>query len=286
MKKLLFIPVLALTLSLTGCEDDKAKDYSSPELFFSHISEPHRYITIHSTEVERSFIDYNLTVKDEILKTCTFTAASQTESKSNRYITYYHLHSHSTAGPNYSKLYIYDDGYTRIEYKAALSRLYTYHFTCPVEQASYINGFVKSYLNELIDDEVAAQEKSKAEGTIENFFTFMSESKQKYVNCQHERTTIGFEDDGELLDVMKGITFNKTNDVLQEIPLLKYFKDYDESIVPSWTFYLYHDYEHAAVIYTFEHKRINYTFYNYYSLNIDDGHQIVDKALEIYNSNN
>ena len=288
MKKVLLIPVLFMTLPLSGCFEANFDEYKTPDLFLSHITEVHSYNRIHSSKVDcpNGYMDYDFTVKNEILKIDDFESVSSFKPSSDRYITYASLHSHSTAGPNYSDMYIYDNGQTIIECKKALSKVKRFYLTCSSDKAEALNTFVESWLNGLIEDERRAVELGNEGATIENFFIYMESQSSAHVYCADQH----FEDHGELLSVMKGVNYVKIDDEYPPFAgqRLLYYKEspYDyEGDSPAWNFTLSDDYKMVKIVYDYKYKGIRYSKTVYYSISATDGHAIEDKAIELLLNN-
>ena len=138
-----------LLCGLTSCRDNGWKKYDTPERFLEHAIE-HHYVTVSSTELEGDVMDYGLKIKDLILEVGNFETTSKRDDKSEHYISYKILIALSTAGPNYSNLYLYDNGYVEIVYKSALGRQHWFYYSFDPEKAATL---VEEIENRIIENQ-------------------------------------------------------------------------------------------------------------------------------------
>lgn len=285
MKKHL-IWLFALTLLLPACTRGDADKYNTPEKFLSHVEQTNEYCTIHSSEVDFSYVDVGLVVKNEILKIDSFTKTKNFTPSTHRRMSYELLIHFSTSGTNYSNLYIYEDGSTKIVYKPALGKISNFYFTCDPEQALALNNFVEEYLIQKQSDDAMAKEIGEAGATVENFFTFMEEQDSANVNLVVDLYLEDFIDDGELLNTIKNIKFTRVDEPMYGFHLLEYFTHREEyepdAPKPFWNFVLFDTYTNARIGYTFIYKEVTYSFYGYYTFSASEGHLIENKALELF----
>ena len=87
-------------------------------------------------------MDCNLEVKNAILEAAPFNETNKTSSSEERYFTYHILRSHSTVGPNYCAMTIYDDGLMVIDYKSALGPHQYAYFVMDDDKATSIIDLV------------------------------------------------------------------------------------------------------------------------------------------------
>lgn len=153
MKKL-FSAFLALPMLLTSCvfKDDGWKEYETPELFLAH-AVVHSYITVTSSKMDFEVMDYDLNIRDAILEMKEFTSVKNIDNKSDHYITYKILISLATSGPNYSNMYIYDDGNMQIDYKASLGSLHSFYYTFDSTKAPSLVDKIEQQIEENIEKE-------------------------------------------------------------------------------------------------------------------------------------
>ena len=134
-KKTALVATLSFALSSCIWSSDAWKDYCTPELFLSH-SSVHSYVTVSSSAKEGEILDYELYIKSEILKAGPFESVNSFSSTSDRYIAYEMLLSLATSGPNYTNMYIYDNGNLKIDFKQSLGSLRSFYFTFDSKKAS------------------------------------------------------------------------------------------------------------------------------------------------------
>lgn len=143
--------VLLLLLGLTACKDDGWKEYYTPELFLDKAIE-HRYVTVTSTELDGEVMDYGLVIKNLILDIDGFEETEKRAVKSERYISYKILIALSTAGPNYSDMYLYDDGYLEIVYKSALGDWHRFYYSFDAAKAPTLVEKIENRITENLQE--------------------------------------------------------------------------------------------------------------------------------------
>ncbi len=284
-KKLLIIPISSMIFSLSGCisfADDCWKEYNTPELFLSH-SVVHDYVTIESTGIEGSVLDYEFKIKDLILAVENYETISKKSTKSKRYISYKILISHSTAGPNYSNMYIYDDGYLQIDHKSALGRKRSFYYSFDSSIAHTLVDSIENRINEIVEAENEDLEKAIVAGSMNNFITAIEDAEVVPVRCWEDKKTYSFYDDNELLDIIKTIDIERSNDTTNYGQILLYNTNFTgEASLVEWHFDLLKNFEFLEIYYAYK-NRFDYpkTSLTRYSLDAQKGRELYQKALEM-----
>ncbi len=284
-KKLLIISISSMLFSLSGCisfADDRWKEYNTPELFLSH-SVVHDYITVESTGIEDSVLDYEFKIKDLILAVENYETISKKSTKSKRYISYKILISHSTAGPNYSNMYIYDDGYLQIDHKSALGRKRSFYYSFDSSVAHTLVDSIENRINEIIEAENEDLEKAIVAGSMNNFITAIEEAEVVPVRCWEDKKTYNFYDDNELLDIIKTIDLERSNDTTNYGQILLYNTNFTgEASLKEWHLDLLKNFEFIEIYYAYK-NRFDYpkTSLTRYSLEPEKGRELYQKALEM-----
>ena len=291
MKKALLACAAMLVPVLCGCDFDDSEDayaFSTPDFFLNHIQDANPYYTIRSTEVDRSFPDYETVVALEINKTCSFAPIEKFAPTTDRYMTYYLLFSLSTAGPNYSSFSIYADGSAKIEYKKALGRLHSYYYACDASEGAHINDFVEAYLKQQIINEAEAKKEGENGATMAKFFEYARTFNFATVSWEVDGTVEGgvgtFADQWwAFLDEIEKTEFVPVSDPsLPDAACLTYaHPNYHRIDGPTWVFELMRGCKFARIKYFYEYKGVEYDTRKYYSLDQADGQRMMDRAVSI-----
>ena len=284
-KKVLILPIISMLFSLSGCisfADDGWKKYNTPELFLSH-SQVHDYVTVETTDVDGKVLDYDFKIRDLILGVDNYETISKKSTKSNRFISYKILISHSTAGPNYSNMYIYDDGCLQIDYKSALGRKRSFYYSFDSSKAFSLVDSIENRINEIIEAENEDLEKAIVSGSMNNFITAIEEAEVVPVRCWEDKNTYNFYDDNELLDIIKTIDLERSNDTTNYGQILLYNTDFTgEASLKEWHLDLLKNFEFIEIYYAYK-NRFDYpkTSLTRYSLDAQKGRELHQKALEM-----
>ena len=237
--KLLFIPVAAIALSMTGCIfDDKEwrKEYGTPELFLNSLStEYHNEYLI--VDIEDIGPDYNFEIKNALLESAPFEIRNNKDEGTGRSFTYRAYWIPAMTGPNYCHMEIWDNGHIRITHKRSIGPKQYAYYSMSEENATYINDLVreKDARQKQIAEE--AYQKALVDGTIENFITEMEKKSSYPVRYLEEKNRLGYQvyefvDRGELFDLIKQATFTPTDDNFVGESILVFNDGYDE----TWQF--------------------------------------------------
>ena len=218
--KLLFVPVAAIALSITGCifdDDEWRKEYGTPELFLNSISTEYHseYLIV---DIENIGPDYNYEIKDALLNSGPFETRNNKDEGTGRSFTYRAYWIPAMTGPNYCHMEIWDNGYIRITHKRSIgSKQYAY-YSMSEENATYINDLVreKDARQKQIAEE--AYQQALVDGSIENFISEMEKKNSipvTYLDLTRDKQYLmsySFNDSGELLDLIKQSTFTPSDD--------------------------------------------------------------------------
>lgn len=284
MKKrsaLLLLSLLFVAFASSGCfgsSDEDWKEYRTPELFLDH-SMVHAYVTVESTEIEGSIQDYGLEVKKTILDAAPFQEVGSISPAKKRHVSYNMLFSHSTAGPNYSNMHIYEDGYLQIDYKKALGPLRSFYFT--FDPSTKLVDNVERRISTVLAGIEEDAEKARSEGIVQNMVAALIDESTVPVWCTDGSKQYDYLDDGSLLSVIASTSFTP-KDALVTNPVFIY--NGGRSYLPSrdgWSLGLAGDHETAAVNYRFTHRYGGVdTVIIGYSLAKADGENLLSKAIE------
>lgn len=282
MKKILLVTLAASLLGLSSCfGPDHSEEYATPELFLSHITTTHPYITVKSTEVDcDAKQDYDLVIKDEILKVKEFKSASSISPATERHLSYMFLRSHSTAGPNYSNMYIYADGSLQIDYKAALGSLKSFYFTFDATEALALNAFVEERLKAVDQAEKAADEEGEASTNVENFCTLVTDMNRVGGSCYYEQVFHGFRDDGKLLDLIDSVDHAPSTDTYGGLSAVDYwhYRKFGEPEY-DWQYSLYEDLKVVRLEHNFDFEIVgSWQTIRFFTIDANAGKSIFDLA--------
>ena len=237
--RLLFIPVVAIALSMTGCifdDNEWRKEYGTPELFLNSVTEERRSESL-IVGIENIGPDYDFEIKNALLESGPFEARNNKDDGTGRSFTYRAYWKPATTGPNYCHMDIWDNGYITITHKRSIgSRQYAY-FSMSEEKAAYINDLVLE--KDARQKQIAEQAYQQAleDGKIENFITEMEKKSSYPVSYLDENNKNGYQvyefvDTGELFDLIKNATFTPTDVNFVGERILVFNDDYDE----NWSF--------------------------------------------------
>lgn len=155
MKKFfLFIPVLAVTMSITGCifdfsdDDSWKKEYGSPDLFLQTVLNGDYQTNVYLYENQNQSEDLNKEIANFISKLGPFEESTKKIDTVERYFTYEGFWQPATSGPNYCNMCIWDDGYIVINHKRSLGRLQSVYFSMDSSKALEAVDFVFNKINE------------------------------------------------------------------------------------------------------------------------------------------
>lgn len=143
--RLLFIPLMAFSLTLTACpftfgDNDSWKEkWGTPELFLENIV-GHAYIYMYEDEGQYSDSDFE--IRDLIKQSAPFENIKKRKPSVERYFTYQGYWQAATSGPNYCNMSIWDDGLMRIDHKYSLSSHSYLYFNMDADKATNINNIV------------------------------------------------------------------------------------------------------------------------------------------------
>ena len=236
--RLLFLPIAAIILSMTGCDfSDKEwlKEYGTPELFLSNVvTEYHRETLL--IDEEDYGADYDYEIKNALLESGPFEERGNKDNGTGRSFTYRAYWQPATTGPNYCLMDIWDNGYLRITHKRSIGFKQYAYFTMSEEKATHINDLVREKIenNKRIAEE--AYQQALADCTIENFITEM-EKKSSYPVLYYERLNNNYKiyeyiDTGELFGLIKQATFTPSDANFAGDRQLVFNNFYDE----DWSF--------------------------------------------------
>lgn len=286
--KTLRLATLALSLPLSSCifdfSDDGWKKYYTPELFLEH-AKVHQYVTVHSTEVDApGVLDYDFEVKNAILDAAPFESISTAGEKSARFLSYEILRSHATSGPNYSNMYVYDNGLLQIDFKASLGSLHSFYYKFDEAKAKALNAFGENRIRQSIAEEEADLAKAKEDGSIWNLLVAIEGASVIPVWCWKDRVLHECYDDGRLLNVLKNTTFEPLSSATSFNAALIYNTGNggNSPTVRDWYFNLSADLAHINVIYFYRNRHgLSQETAIPYSLDSRQGQAIINTAFSI-----
>ena len=237
--KLLFIPIAAIALSMTGCifdDEEWRKEYGTPELFLNSVTEENRSESL-IVDIENIGLDYDFEIKNALLESAPFETRNNKDEGTGRSFTYRAYWIPAMTGPNYCHMEIWDNGYIRITHKRSIGPKQYAYYSMSEENATYINDLVreKDARQKQIAEE--AYQKALVDGTIENFITEMEKKSSYPVRYLEEKNRLGYQvyefiDRGELFGLIKQATFTPTDDNFVGESILVFNDGYDE----TWQF--------------------------------------------------
>lgn len=217
-KRLLFIPVAAITLSIVSCSFDDTewrKTYGTPELFLSSVSEEgyNESLVINDEEI---IPDYGFEIKSAILASGPFESRNNEGSGAGRSFTYRAYYQTDSTGACYCVMDIWDNGYLKITHKNSVGPKQYAYFSISEEKGTYLNDLVieKNALQKQIAED--AYQQALVDGAINNFITEMEKKASypvtylEFVNNSY--TVYEYYDEGELFDLIKQATFTPSED--------------------------------------------------------------------------
>ena len=237
--KLLFIPIAAIALSMTGCifdDEEWRKEYGTPELFLNSVTEENRSESL-IVDIENIGLDYDFEIKNALLESAPFETRNNKDEGTGRSFTYRAYWIPAMTGPNYCHMEIWDNGYIRITHKRSIGPKQYAYYSMSEENATYINDLVreKDARQKQIAEE--AYQKALVDGTIENFITEMEKKSSYPVRYLEEKNRLGYQvyefvDRGELFGLIKQAAFTPTDDNFVGESILVFNDGYDE----TWQF--------------------------------------------------
>ena len=278
MRKWLLICVLTAMPLLFACGEEGSEEYSTPDLFLSHVRDASPNITVGSSDTDFTYSDYGLTVKKEILEVGEFVAAKSFSPSTDRHMRYRILFSPSTAGPNYACLFIYADGATKIDYKKALGFTVSFYFTCDSNRASSLCDSVRDQLATWGKEEQEAIQEGEKGASIESFCSYIAPLSTAEVYLWIEGVITNTPRHLELLSLIKETTFTKLEALQYGRDAVRYQNPSLSSPLPSWSFGLIETLDRACVIYNYEYKGVAYSHRNEFSLDAKEGESLLAEA--------
>ena len=237
--KLLFIPIAAIALSMTGCifdDEESRKEYGTPELFLNSVTEENRSESL-IVDIENIGLDYDFEIKNALLESAPFETRNNKDEGTGRSFTYRAYWIPAMTGPNYCHMEIWDNGYIRITHKRSIGPKQYAYYSMSEENATYINDLVreKDARQKQIAEE--AYQQALVDGAIENFITEMEKKSSYPVRYLEEKNRLGYQvyefiDRGELFGLIKQATFTPTDDNFVGESILVFNDGYDE----TWQF--------------------------------------------------
>lgn len=240
---------------------------------------------------ESDWKDYNLEIKDALLKAGPFTKVVETVPDSENHFLYVNAYKNGFVGlypTYYCIMSIYDDGYIQIDYQQAEGHKYAY-FSMDGDKAKAINEQVVNKI--ATEKQIKEEDKSQAyqDGDIANFIKEMetkSSIKTKVEDRHLEemtKDTYNFSDNGEILSLIKDAEYTHTSNLppLESSETFYYNLDNQKGTLP-WSYYLYDSFDYVKIYYSYvnrlkERLRIEIN----YHIDATKGKEIVAKALEI-----
>lgn len=218
--KLLFIPLAAMVLSLTGCifdNDEWKKEYGTPELFLNAIQTDYHYESIWTGDEDHT-VDYDFEIRNALLESGPFEERNNKDDGAGRSFTYQAYWQPATTGPNYCLMDIWDNGYLRITHKRSIGYKQYAYYSMSEEKAKSINDLVREKIEKGKQIAEEAYQQALVDGTIENFITEMEKKTSipvTYLELTNDKQYLmshTFNDSGELLDLIKQSTFTPSDD--------------------------------------------------------------------------
>ena len=275
MLRLLAIPFIALSLTLTACpfyfgDNGSWKDeWGTPELFLSN-AKGHKYM--HMYEENDKYPDEDDAIRNLIIDSAPFQSVNKRNPTADRYFTYEGYWQAATSGPNYCNMSIWDDGLIRIDHKYSLGPHTYLYFIMDVSKATIINDTVFGKLTRIKQIRKEDEAQARVDGSIESFFSAMEKEAKVLVKLGEGKA---FYDNGEILATMKEATYTPTSNLTNIDIKFSYNRD------KTWYFELW----------GVTNARLEYHYTNHlneekgvvliYLLGSLKGQAIIDKALEI-----
>ena len=145
-KRLAFLPVAFMPFLLSSClffsESDEWKQrYGTPELLLENSKdEAYCYVGEEGTD----FRDVNNVIREALKAAAPYANTNQGSSKAERFFAYEGMWMPATSGPNYNRLYVWDDGFVRIDHKSSLGPHVYLSFSISSSQATLLNDLAYS----------------------------------------------------------------------------------------------------------------------------------------------
>ena len=295
MKKALLAVFITLTpFALIGCNDGSWSDYNTPTRFLKKAANSSHRFTIGLNDTEpkmSSHKDYNLEVRNALIKAGNFKKSEHSSSDSSRCFYYVSRHSDGYIGlapALYCVMSVYDDGFIKIDFEEIKEHKYAY-FEMDAEKAYEINDLVYAKIPK--EKQMQQEDRSKAyqDGDVVNFISAMEKksSIRTKVNAHNKDgtyCTFNFNDKGDLLDLIKNIDYERTsNGYPLESEIEFVYNVYSSTDGDSyWTYSLYGSGDYVNIYYSYKDRLgdINHVSINY-SIDAAKGKEVLTKALEI-----
>ena len=212
--RLLFIPIAAIALSMTGCifdDNEWRKEYGTPELFLSQVVGDYHSETLLLGE-ESYGEDNNYEIRDALIEAGPYEARNNKDEGTGRCFTYQAYWQPATTGPNYCLMDVWDNGYLRITHKRSIGFKQYVYFTMDETKATSINTLVREKIER--EKQIAEEARAQAliDGAIDNFIAEME--KKTEIGCVVTDKdddfiySYFFKDTGDILDLIKTATFS------------------------------------------------------------------------------
>ena len=150
-RKLLAIPFIALSLTLTACpfslseNDEWKKSLGKPELLLEN-SKNESYVYLY--EDQHQYKDTNNIIREAIKEAAPFEEInSRSVPDDVRFFTYEASWIPATSGPNYEHLSIWQNGFVRIDHKKSLGSHKYLYFSIDEEKATTLVELVFSIID-------------------------------------------------------------------------------------------------------------------------------------------
>lgn len=312
--KLLIIPVILLSILVSGCDWFKQKE-ADPiyiQSWLNCLTDPKNDPNAPTFAVKKEdgslayFDDYELVVGKALKSVISDEKGDKrkaTDDKSkdqNKYLTYQIRHSLGRFTACNIKVFL-DGSITTDAYGSGWGAPKSQHFlyTISTSDATKVIDTAYARYAEIYEDNKNQRENAFNEGKIENFIKAIEESKEipvidyretrgeDYIDESRKEFTV-HDDNRVVFANLKQIEFEvlETYDV-SILPIVKYYID------PDWVFELYYDgwssaprYNVAAIRYRYKGQYKTYypSYYLfYYALQANEGEAIADKVRELGN---
>ena len=285
-KAFFLIPLLSLGLSLSGCifGESSWPDYDTPEEFLSH-SQVHPYVTVTCSSIVGEVLDFDMVIKDAILSAAPFSQTDSFESYTDRYFTYEIFLSHSTAGPNFTRMFVYDDGHLLILCKSALGKPSYHYFLFDQDKADALVTFVEGRIGEIIQNREEDKNAANAGATMEAFLGELTGASVIPVRLWEEHEVYECLDDGSLLSLLSQMSFDLVSPYSFSSSALIYNTFVDTPVaasVDTWYLDISSDFRYANLYYFFDNRyeEGDVTF-NTYSINENEGRSFYEASLAL-----
>ena len=286
MKKL---PLLLSTLvvltpfCLSACQRGIWDDFKTPELFLKKAETDFAHCELSLQSGYENAKDYNFEIKNALMDAAPFTATKQEKSDAERYFVYSNRYYDGFVGlsaPSYVKMYVYDDGFIKIDFNNIKEDKHAY-FTMDEAKAKEINNLVNVKLPR--DAQIIREDEAQAlkDGVIDNFFNEMSKQSSIRVEA-NEATKDGYysyhyHDTGELLTAIKEVEHTYTD----EIPSYQGVA-FKYNYRGLWMYTLYQTADTVKITYHYTNRFDETRHVDlYYRIDLIYGKQLIEKALEL-----